>query len=152
MPDLRDILEAVQAGSEVETSVETRGFMWSFRIDRADELGLLLSCLTVQAKSKPANSISRQTELLSQNLSYLNEGFKLVEPDAVEQMWLFRSVAQQQGRDRTRYFEIVLSAGSRLSLSHYEFDRVSGQRRIFPANLSMEMFRRLIEDLEVILG
>lgn len=157
MPDIESVIKAlgswknIQAGSAGEPSVETEDFLWGFRIDRAGELGLLLSHLRVQAKAKPANSGAKQTELLNRSLSYLDQGFKLVEQHTGQQTLTFRSAAQKVRYDKTSYFEIVLSGGSCLALTHYEFDRGSGQRKVSAANLSMETFRRLLEDLEIIL-
>jgi hypothetical protein len=135
----------------VKRFLETEDLLWSFKIESVDKLGLLLSELGVEAKTTPKHSLAKQAELLSRKVTYLDEGFKLVERDVPQQTLILRSVAPQQRDEKSSYFEILLVRGNSLALSHYKFDRVSGRRQVSPSNLSMETFERLLEDLESVL-
>lgn len=153
MTDTQQILEflnsiATKKEDRLDSSMETGTFVWGFKIQALDQLGLLLSQLKLRAKFVPSNSIAKQAEAISKKLTYLAEGFKLLEHDIGQQTLFLRSSATQQRNDRAYYFEIVLKGGSELVLDHYEFDRASGQRRSSPANLSRDTFERLVQDLQ----
>jgi hypothetical protein len=157
MTDTQEVLNflssmtAEQLESSVESALETNRFRWRFSIGGFDRLGLLLSHLGVEAKRPPSLSRAKQVELISKKLTYIDEGFKLLEHDSDHQTLSLRSSLRQQ-RNETRYFEIVLKGGIALSVDHYEFDRATSQRRLFPANLSRETFERLVEDLQTVLA
>jgi hypothetical protein len=153
MTDTQQVLEflsllATKKEDRLDSSMETGTFVWGFKIDALDQLGLLLSQLRLRAKFVPSNSITKQAETIGKKLIYLAEGFKFLEHDIDHQTLFLRSSATQQRNDRTYYFEIVLKGGRELVLDHYEFDRASGQRRCSPANLSRDTFERLVQDLQ----
>jgi hypothetical protein len=145
-------MSAEQLEGSVESALETNSFRWRFRIGGLDKLGLLLAHLGVEAKQSPSIPLAKQVELIIRKLTYLDEGFKLLEHDLDHQTLSLRSSLRPQRNDKTRYFEIVLQGGIALNVDHYEFDRTTSQRRLFAANLSRETFERLIEDLQTILA
>lgn len=135
----------------LEPQLSTERFLWTFKISGVDTLGLLLSQLKLEARKPPVASMAKQAELIQKKLTYLDEGFKLLEHDSDQQRLFLRGSSPQQKGDKSYYFEIVLTGGTALTLDHYEFDRTAGQRRLSPANLSSETFERLVEDLQNIL-
>jgi hypothetical protein len=155
MSDIQQVLEflnsiATKKEGSLDSSIETGRYVWDFKFQGLDQLGLLFSQLKLTAKFVPSSPIAKQAEAISKKLTYLAEGFRFLEHDIDQRMLFLRSSSTQQRNDRAYYFEIVLKGGSELVLDHYEFDRASGQRRSAPANLSRDTFERLLQDLQTI--
>lgn len=154
MQQVLEFLNSIAAKKEglLDSSIETGRYVWDFRMQGFDQLGLLLSQLRLTATFVPSNPIAKQAEAIGKRLTYLAEGFRLLEHDVGQRMLFLRSSSTQQRNDSADYFEIVLKGGNELVLDHYEFDRASGQRRSAPANLSRDTFERLLHDLQTILA
>ena len=149
MTDTHELLEIINGSKETGFPVlETSHFHWTFDIRAIDRLGLLFCHLGMKSKNLPPRSIEKQAECLKERMSYLNEGFKLVELDPNSQTLYLRSTTPYQKENKVNYFELVLNRGEELRLDHYEFDRSSGRKRIHPTNLAKETFERILADLE----
>ncbi len=155
MTDTHEIMVVINGLKEPGSSqgfpflnLETSHFHWTFDIQAIDKLGLLFCHLGMKPKNLLPRSIEKQGESLKQKLSYLNEGFKLLEHDPNSQTLFLRSTTPYQKENKINYFELVLKRGEELSLDHYEFDRSSGRKQIHPANLAKDTFERILTDLE----
>jgi hypothetical protein len=90
----------------------------------------------------------RQSEVLRQTLTYLEEDFSVVEHDPDSRTVILRSNLPRRSETAVHYYEIVLSNGDQLSFRRYSFDRVTAKRQSCAANLARANFERLIGDFE----
>ena len=140
-------LEASSLTSCERTSCESKEFHWEFGIQQIDRLGLLVSEVTLMPRKPRVAPILRWSEMIIQRLTYLEEGFKLVEHDSEHDSTSLRSKIRQHREESATYYEILLTTVGGISLRHYRLNRDSGERRVCAGNLSRQTFERIIEDL-----
>src|SRR6266498_3886114 len=75
--------------------VETKSFIWRLEIKEFDKLGLLVNHIEIKAHNTSALSLEEQSELLKDNITYL-EDFKLIEYDRHHATMLLRSRVPKQ--------------------------------------------------------
>ena len=131
---------------------QTAHLVWSFEIEDLDKLGLLILSLEVRSKSTPRLSLLRQSEVLAEKVTYLEEDFKLVEHDQNTNTLILRSQLPHRVKTTLDYYEIVLRNGDQLSFHRYSFDRIEGKRQRCAANLARISFERLLADFESLLS
>ena len=92
--------------------------------------------------------LDRVATTLSRRLSYLLESISPVEKDQDGCVVQMRSNPPQKDDDGTSYYELVVRRGE-LMLCRYA--KASGQvRRVIPANVTREVFCRLVEDFAAV--
>jgi hypothetical protein len=131
-----------------EVAFEDGQLIWNFEIEDLDKLGVLILGLDVKVKVSPRLSLLRQSEVLRQTLTYLEEDFSVVEHDPDSRTVILRSNLPRRSETAVHYYEIVLSNGDQLSFRRYSFDRVTAKRQSCAANLARANFERLIGDFE----
>ena len=89
--------------------------------------------------------LKRVAEDLSRRLTYLLEPISPIEADQQQCIVQLRSNPPQAGDDGTSYYELLVARGGKLSLCRWLKER--GQpRRIIPAQVTREVFLRLVAD------
>jgi hypothetical protein len=148
------ILDLIYALRETDRSegffrpmVETKDLTWHFEVTEFDKLGLLVNYIEIQAHKASPLSLEKQSELLKNKITYLEE-FTLIEYDRTNAALLLRSRVPQWLGNTVSYYEIVLKGGNQLRFGRYEFDQAIGRRRVVPANLARQTFGRLLVDFE----
>ena len=148
------ILDLIYALRETDRSeglfrhiVEAKNLTWHFEICEFDKLGLLVNHIEIKAHKGSPLSLEKQSELLKNQITYLEE-FTLIEYDHTTAAVLLRSRVPQRLGNTVIYYEILLKGGNQLRFGRYEFDQAIGRRRMLPANLARETFARLLVDFE----
>ncbi len=151
-PSVLDQIYALKASDKNEDRLkvvfEAGQLIWDFEIEDLDKLGVLMLGLEVKAKGSPRLSLLRQSEILRERLTYLEEDFTLVEHDLDGRTIILRSNLPRRSEATLDYYEIVLTNGDQLSFRRYSFDRVAVKRQSCTANLARASFERLIADFE----
>jgi hypothetical protein len=155
MKDNPKVIDRVYALRETEKSgalfkpvIETANLIWTLEISEIDKLGILLNHLEIKAKMIPSLPLGKQSEILKNKITYLEEDFSVIEDDRSSRKMVLRSNLPRQLENTISYYEILLGGGDQLSFDRYEFDKINGQRQIRPANLARETFERLLSDFE----
>jgi len=155
MKDNPKVIDRVYALRETEKSgalfkpvIETANLIWTLEISEIDKLGILLNHLDIKAKMISSLPLGKQSEILKNKITYLEEDFSLIEDDRSSRTMVLRSNLPRQLENTISYYEILLRGGDQLSFDRYEFDKITGQRQIRPANLARETFERLLSDFE----
>ncbi|PYV44070.1 MAG: hypothetical protein DMG06_07975 [Acidobacteria bacterium] len=155
-PKISDMIYALRETDRSEgyfsPLIETTGLTWNFKISDFDKLGLLILHLDIKAKDTPALPLEKQSEVLKEKLTYLEEDFKLVEYDRNNRTVILRSNLFHRMENSVNYYEIVLKEGNQLSFDCYELDRTGGKRQICPTNLARATFERLLADFDNLLS
>jgi len=94
----------------------------------------------------PLARLRRISEGLSARLTYLLEPLRALEIDGEACVVQLRSVPPQKEEGRATYYELLV-APSRLSLIRYA-KTPSAEREIVPAQVTREVFFRLVSDFE----
>jgi hypothetical protein len=140
--------ETEKGGALFKPVIETANLIWTLKISEIDKLGILLDHLEIKAKNTPSLPLGKQSEILKNKITYLEEDFSLIEDDRNSRTMVLRSNLPRQLENTISYYEILLRGGDQLSFDRYEFDKITGQRQTRPANLARETFERLLSDFE----
>jgi hypothetical protein len=140
--------ETEKGGALFKPVIETANLIWTLKISEIDKLGILLDHLEIKAKNTPSLPLGKQSEILKNKITYLEEDFSLIEDDRNSRTMVLRSNLPRQLENTISYYEILLRGGDQLSFDRYEFDKITGQRQTRPANLARETFARLLSDFE----
>lgn len=142
----------VAAGAAPQSlSIDTGSGTLTCELVAIDQLACAFEQFSLQAP-KLANAtldqLDRVAKNLSQRLSYLLESISPVEKDKDRCIVQMRSNPPQKDDDGTSYYELVVRRGE-LQLSR--FSKASGQvRRVIPANVTREVFARLVIDFAAV--
>ncbi len=89
--------------------------------------------------------LKQVAEALARRLTYLLEPISPVEVDAQQCVIQLRSNPPQRGETGSSYYELLVARGGRLSLVRYAKEPQT-PRRLVPAQVTREVFLRLIAD------
>jgi hypothetical protein len=140
--------ESEKSGERFKPVIETANLIWTLEIREIDKLGILLDHLEIKAKMIPSLPPWKQSEILKNKITYLEEDFSVIEDDRSSRTIVLRSNLPRQLENTISYYEILLRGGDQLGFDRYEFDRITDQRQIRPANLARGTFERLLSDFE----
>jgi hypothetical protein len=104
-------------------------------------LGVELDSLAVA----PVTTLKQVAEQLSKRLTYLLEPITAVEIDADQCAIQLRSNPPQKDDNGASYYELLVKKGGLVSLSRYKKEPRE-TRRLIPAQVTREVFLRLVDD------
>lgn len=114
-----------------------------------ERLGVAFESFYVE-HARLAHADLARLEQVSQNLAakltYLLEAVATIETDSEEWVVLLRSQPPHKDADCTRYYEVRVAKGGKLSLVRYESHKGTPGRTVIPCEVTREVFFRLIED------
>jgi hypothetical protein len=115
-----------------------------------DAIGLSFQQLMLETDELAGATMDRLkaiSEDLAKRLTYLMEPISPIEFDADGCTVQLRSSPPQKDDDGTAYYELLVHQGGDLSLRRYH-KSAGGQRQSIPANVTREVFVRLVGDLD----
>lgn len=118
------------------------------KIVTLDNLALAFEHLTLVADSlstAPIERLKKVADALSKKLTYLLEPISPIEVDADQCIVQLRSNPPQRDDNGTRYYELLVRKGGELSLRRFQ-KQPGGLREIIPAQVTREVFLRLVAD------
>lgn len=95
--------------------------------------------------------LERVASELARRVTYLLEPIQPIEIDSDRCVVQMRSVPPSKDDDGTSYYEALVTKEGLLSLTRYRTDPVRGREQI-PAQVTREVFARLVGDLEAAVG
>lgn len=113
-----------------------------------DTLACAFSYLGVELDSlaaAPVTTLKQVAEQLSRRLTYLLEPITAVEIDADQCAIQLRSNPPQKDDNGASYYELLVKKGGLVSLSRYKKEPREA-RRLVPAQVTREVFLRLVDD------
>jgi hypothetical protein len=116
-----------------------------------DGLALAFEHLTLLSDSlaaAPIEQLKRVADALSKRLTYLLEPISPIEVDADQCVVQLRSNPPQRDDNGTRYYELLVRRGGELSLRRFQ-KQPGGIREPIPAQVTREVFLRLVDDFSV---
>jgi hypothetical protein len=120
-------------------------------IEDFDKFSYMVRSISMTHPQTPAAPIKdvllRQAGEIERQISYLLEGFRLVELDEVNGTAQVRSITPYQKGDERLYYEVLLRGGNNLTFTRYRKQHQTGEREIVPSHLTLEIFERLVDDL-----
>ncbi|HZZ27219.1 MAG TPA: hypothetical protein VFE46_04360 [Pirellulales bacterium] len=120
----------------------------SAEIVALDGLALAFEHITVVSDamaSAPIEQLKKVADALSKRLTYLLEPISPIEIDADQCVVQLRSNPPQRDDNGTRYYELLVRRGGEISLRRFQ-KQPGGARQTVPAQVTREVFLRLIED------
>jgi hypothetical protein len=124
-------------------------------IEDFDKFSYMVRSISMTHPQTPATPIKdvllRQAGEIERQISYLLEGFRLVELDEVNGSAQARSIIPYQQDDQRLYYEVLLRHGNSLTFTRYRQPLQSGERQIVPSHLTQESFERLVDDLAAVM-
>lgn len=148
----RDLLDQMGSFQQEQHALhlEENGVHFNCTLVALDTLGCAFSLLSLRhEKLEKADfpKLQEVAEQLSAKLTYLLEDIGPVEQDAEGCTVLLRSKPPEKADGRTQYYEIKVARGGTLSLVRYEFQRGTHGRTTIPAQVTRQVFGRLINDM-----
>lgn len=122
---------------------------FSCEVAELDSLGLgfrQFELTNQQLANAGIDELKRVAADLSQRLTYLLEPIAPIEVDADQCIVQMRSYPPQRDPGKTSYYELLVKRGGHLTLSRYAKDDASGARTEVPAQVTREVFWRLLRD------
>jgi len=116
-----------------------------------DRFGYLVNRITaVRAGSSPAGKplkalLAEQAAALENRITYLLEGFRLIELDEIAHRAQVRSATPYREEEAIQYYEVLLEQGSVLVFGRYAGNHNS--RSLQPFHVTDDICRRLLNDL-----
>lgn len=124
-------------------------------IDDFDKFSYMVKSISMTHPQAPATLIKdvllRQAGEIEKRISYLLEGFRLVELDEVNGTAQVRSITPYKKGDERLYYEVLLRGGNNLAFTRYRKQHQTGEREIVPSHLTLEIFERLVDDLAAVI-
>jgi len=120
----------------------------SAQIVALDGLALAFEHLTLisdRLAPAPIEELQKVADALSKKLTYLLEPISPIEVDADQCIVQLRSNPPQRDDNGTRYYELLVRKGGELSLRRFQ-KQPGGLREIVPAQVTREVFLRLVAD------
>jgi hypothetical protein len=134
--------------SPTPITVENGGQSLTCEMVALDSLACAFSHFGLQSGAlakAPLTKLKMVAEDLSRRLTYLLEPITPVEVDAEGCVVQLRSNPPQKDDNSTTYYELLVKQGGLLSLQRYTRER-GGERVRVPAQVTREVFLRLVED------
>jgi hypothetical protein len=100
--------------------------------------------------SAPIEQLKRVAEALSARLTYLLEPIHPIEVDRDQCVVQMRSSPPQKDDNGTSYYELLVARGGRLSLIRYSRPVGQTERQAVPAQVTREVFLRLVRDFAAV--
>lgn len=145
-------LPAPSAGPQT-IDVTEGGQRFVSELAAVDSLGCAFTSFTLTSQ-KLANAkideLKKIAEALSARLTYLLEPIQPIEVDPDQCIIQMRSVPPQKNDTRTSYYELLVRKGGELSLVRYAKDTNSSIRQCVPAQVTREVFVRLVQDFSAV--
>jgi hypothetical protein len=114
-----------------------------------DALALAFEHITLASNAladAPIEQLKKVADALAKRLTYLLEPISPIEVDADQCIVQMRSNPPQRDDNGTRYYELLVRRGGELSLRRFQ-KQGAGQRREISAQITREVFLRLVGDL-----
>ena len=127
---------------------ETKGQRLQAEIVALDTLACAFQFLGVELNAlaaAPVTTLKQVAEQLSRRLTYLLEPITAVEIDADQCAIQLRSNPPQKDDNGASYYELLVKKGGLVSLSRYKKEPREA-RRLIPAQVTREVFLRLVDD------
>jgi hypothetical protein len=127
---------------------EANGQRLQAEIVALDTLACAFNYLGVELDSlaaAPVTTLKQVAEQLSKRLTYLLEPITAVEIDANQCAIQLRSNPPQKDDNGACYYELLVKKGGLVSLSRYKKEPRE-VRRLIPAQVTREVFLRLVDD------
>jgi hypothetical protein len=145
-------LPVPSAGSQT-IDVAEAGQRFTSELSAVDSLGCAFTNFTLTSqklKNAGIDELKRVAEALSVRLTYLLEPVQPIEVDPSQCVIQMRSVPPQKNDNRTSYYELLVRKGGELSLARYAKDVNSSVRQCVPAQVTREVFVRLVQDFSAV--
>jgi hypothetical protein len=133
---------------------QTSGQRLQAEIVALDTLACAFSYLGVEIDSlaaAPVTTLKQVAEQLARRLTYLLEPITAVEIDADQCAIQLRSNPPQKDDNGASYYELLVRKGGLVSLSRYKKEPREA-RRLIPAQVTREVFLRLVDDFSKAVG
>ncbi len=130
-------------------TVEEAGQRLAVDLSSLDALALAFDHIALASQSlaaAPVEQLKKVADALSKRLTYLLEPISPIEVDADQCLVQMRSSPPQRDDNGTRYYELLVRRGGELSLARYQ-KQPGGTRQSIPAQVTREVFLRLVDDL-----
>lgn len=147
--DQLDQLAAFQQGHH-SLHLEEHGVHLNCDLVTLDSLGCAFTLLSLRHEKLEKADFPKLQEIaeqLSNKLTYLLEDIGPVEQDAEGCTVLLRSKPPEKEAGRTQYYEVKVARGGTISLVRYEFQRGTHGRTPIPAQVTRQVFGRLVNDM-----
>lgn len=124
-------------------------------IEDFDKFSYMVKSISMTLPLTPATPIKdvllRQAGEIEKRISYLLEGFRLLEIDEVNGSAQIRSITPYKKGDERLYYEVLLRGGNNLTFSRYRKQLQTGERETVSSHLTLEIFERLVDDLAAVI-
>ncbi len=141
-------LSSGQTPQALSASASDASQRLSAQIVALDGLALAFEHLTVVSDSlatAPIEQLKKVADALSKKLTYLLEPISPIEVDADQCIVQLRSNPPQRDDNGARYYELLVRKGGEISLRRFQ-KQPGGIREIVPAQVTHEVFLRLVDD------
>lgn len=135
---------------------EMDGISVRAEIQDFDRFSYMVKTISLTRALAPPSTTSLKELLLQQaaeterRISYLLEGFRLVEVDEFNCLAQVRSATPYRKNEDRLYYEVLLQHGNGLTFSRYRVQRQGEKRDIVLSHLTQEIFERLVDDLAAV--
>ncbi len=136
---------------------EVDEFQFQVRFKDIETLGIVLDYILIQ-KLSPILDVSlinrkleEQAAAVEENITFLLEGFKLIEMDLQNKRAQLRSYPPYTKENSKYYYEIVLDEGIKAHFQRYEYSMTDKRYQKITSQLTLEIFERLIDELTALL-
>ena len=130
-----------------------KGVRLRLEVEDFDRLGVVLVGIELEVEREATagadEALNKQIDGLTKGFDYLYGDFRLIEQEKKDRQAILRTALSFNGT--ARYYEVVLRNGTEATLKHYTVDE-SRQRHASTANVSMDSFARLVDDLVELFG
>ncbi|RMF56357.1 MAG: hypothetical protein D6748_13720 [Calditrichaeota bacterium] len=136
---------------------EEGDLQFQVRFKDIDKLGIVLDYLSIK-KQAPILDVSlinqkldEQAAAVEKRITFLLEGFKLIELDRQNKRAQLRSYPPHTKENSKYYYEIVLDEGTRVHFQRYEYSIPDKRYQKIDSQLTLETFERLLDELSDLL-
>lgn len=131
------------------------GIDLQIEIEDFDKFSYMVKAIAMTRQQAPPSAplkdvLLRQSGEIEKRITYLLEGFRLVEIDEVNGSAQVRSLTPYKKGDERLYYEVLLRSGNNLTFTRYRKQHQTGEREIVPSHLTLEIFERLVDDLAAV--
>ncbi len=132
---------------------EMDGLTFAIKFKDIDKYGIVVDYISVARKNPIMDvdeinrRLEKQAEAVQQQITYLLEDFMLIEMDKATKRAQLRSYPPYEKENSKYFYEIVLEEGTRVHFQRYEYNRDERRYEKITSQLTLEIFKRLVEDL-----
>ena len=132
-------------------------FQFQVRFKDIEKLGIVVDYISIQKKSPILDlsllnqKLEEQAAAVEKKITFLLEGFKLIEMDRQNKRAQLRSYPPYTKEDSKYYYEIVLDEGTKVHFQRYEYSMSNKRYQKITSQLTLEIFERLINEMTEIL-